>query len=71
MICMNDEIKAIEVRAELRKISTMVDGTVNILLNLPEDCMPQVKVLLDWLGLEIKVLMVNDKEENKADFFLK
>ena len=68
---MNDEIKAIEVRAELRKISTMVDGTVNILLNLPEDCMPQVKVLLDWLGLEIKVLMVNDKEENKADFFLK
>lgn len=60
MSCMNDEIKAVEIRAELRKISTMVDGTVNVLLNLPEDCMPQVKVLLDWLGLEVKAVIVNE-----------
>ena len=47
------EIKAVEVRAELRQIKTMVDGTVTITLNLPEDCKEQVKVMLDWLGLEL------------------
>ena len=48
------EIKAVEVRAELRQIKTMVDGSVTITLNLPEDCKEQVKVMLDWLGLELK-----------------
>ena len=51
------EIKAVEVRAELRQIKTMADGTVNIVLNLPEDCKEQVKVLLDWLGLELKLVI--------------
>lgn len=58
---MTEEIKAVEVRAELRQIRTMADGTVNVLLNMPEDCIPQVKVLLDWLGLEVKVVIVNDQ----------
>ena len=49
-----NEIKAVEVRAELRQIKTMADGTVNIVLNLPEDCKEQVKVLLDWLGYELR-----------------
>ena len=52
------KIKAVEVRAELRQIKTMADGTVNITLNLPEDCKEQVKVLLDWLGLEIGAVIV-------------
>ena len=47
------EIRAVEVRAELRQIKSMADGSVNIVLNLPEDCKEQVKVMLDWLGLEI------------------
>ena len=51
------EIRAVEVRAELRQIKTMADGTVNIVLNLPEDCKEQVKVLLDWLGLELKLVI--------------
>ncbi len=51
------EIKAVEVRAELRQIKTMADGTVNIVLNLPEDCKEQVKVLLDWLGYELHSVM--------------
>ena len=54
---MTEEIKAVEVRAELRQIRTMADGTVNVLLNMPEDCIPQVKVLLDWLGLEVRVVL--------------
>lgn len=52
------DVKAVEVRAELRQIKTMADGTVNIVLNLPEDCMPQVKVMLDWLGREVGAVLV-------------
>ena len=51
------DIKAVEIRAELRQIKTMADGTVNITLNLPEDCKEQVKVLLDYLGLELIVVL--------------
>ena len=52
-----DNVKAVEIRAELRQIKTMVDGSVNIILNLPEECLPQVKVLLDWLQLEVKAVI--------------
>ena len=51
------EIKAVEVRAEVRQIKTMADGTVSVVLNLPEDCREQVKVLLDWIGLEVKAVI--------------
>jgi hypothetical protein len=54
------DVKAVEIRAELRQIRTMADGTVNVLLNLPEDCIPQVKVLLDWLGLEIRAVITSE-----------
>jgi len=54
------EIKAVEVRAEVRQIKTMADGTVNLIVNIPEDCKEQVKVLLDWIGLEVKAVIVND-----------
>jgi hypothetical protein len=56
---MSDEIKAVEIHAELRQIKTMADGTINIVLNLPEDCKEQVKVLLDWLGYEVKAIVVS------------
>ena len=55
------DVKAAEIRAELRQIRTMADGTVNVLLNLPEDCIPQVKVLLDWLGLEVIVVVATSE----------
>lgn len=51
------EIKAVEIRAEVRQIKTMADGTVNVILNLPEDCREQCKVLLDWLGLEVRAVI--------------
>ena len=53
------EIKAVEVRAELRQIKTMVDGSANIVLNIPEDCREQVKVMLDWLQLEVKAVIAS------------
>lgn len=52
-------VKAVEIRAELRQIKTMADGTINITLNLPEDCKPQVKVMLDWLGLEVGAVIAS------------
>lgn len=47
------ETKAIEIIAEVRQIRTMVDGSVNLVLNLPEECREQAKVLLDWHHLVI------------------
>ena len=62
------DIKAVEVRAELRQIKTMADGSVNIVLNLPEDCKEQVKVLLDWLNNEIEAVIAEGT--SKADYGL-
>ena len=56
-----DEIKAVEVRAELRQVKSMADGTVNIILNLPEDCIEQAKVLLGWLKEEVQLIIVQSK----------
>jgi hypothetical protein len=53
------DVKAVEIRAELRQIKTMADFTTNIILNIPEDCREQVKALMDWLGDEVTVVMVD------------
>jgi len=55
------KIRAVEVRAELRQIKTMADGTVNIVMNIPEDCREQIKVMLDWLGFEVKAVITDGK----------
>lgn len=54
------DIKAVEIRAEVRQIKTMADGTSNVILNVPEDCKEQVKVLLDWLLLEVRAVIAKD-----------
>jgi hypothetical protein len=53
------QVKAIEATAELRQIKTMVDGSFNITLNLPEYCLPQVQQMMEWLKEEVKIVMVN------------
>lgn len=53
-------VKAVEVRVEIRQIKTMADGSVNVILNLPEDCKEQIKVLFDWHGLEVKAVIANE-----------
>ena len=58
---MSESVQAVEIRAELRQIKTMADGTANITINIPEDCREQVKAMLDWLHMEIRaVLVLND-----------
>lgn len=54
------QIRAVEVRAEVRQIKTMVDGSINVILNLPEDCKEQAKKLIDWQGLEVKAVIAKD-----------
>ena len=54
---MTTEIKAVEIRAEIRQIKTMVDGSFNLTLNIPEDCLEQIKVLLGWIGNEVIALI--------------
>jgi hypothetical protein len=46
---MSKDIKAVEIEAELLSIKTTANGTVNVTLNLPEYCIPQAKVMMDWL----------------------
>jgi hypothetical protein len=60
-----DEVKAVEIRAELRQIKTMVDGSANIILNIGEDCREQVKTMIDWHKLMVRgVLVLEDGEDN-------
>lgn len=53
-------VKAVELRAEVRQIKTMADGTINVILNLPEDCKEQAKILIDWQGLDVKMVIANE-----------
>lgn len=53
------DIKAVEIRAELRQIKSMVDHSYNVTLNVPEDCIEQVKVMLGWLGDELKAVFAD------------
>jgi hypothetical protein len=57
---MDKDIKAVEVRAELRQVKSMVDSSVNITLNIPEDCIEMAQVLLGWIGKEIKVYLMDE-----------
>jgi len=41
--------KAVEIDAEVRQVKTMADGSVNVVFNLPEYCMPQAKILMGWV----------------------
>lgn len=58
---MTSEIKAVEIEAELRQIKTMADGSITITLNLPEYCIPQAKVMLDWLNSMVKCVIEKSK----------
>lgn len=57
-------VTSIEARAEVRQIRTMADGTINLILNLPEDCIPQAKAAMDWIGLEVRLFLINDPSKD-------
>lgn len=53
-----EEVKAIEFEAEVRQIKSMADGTYNLVLNLPENMLPQTKALMGWLLQIVKGVLV-------------
>ena len=57
---------AIEFDAEMRQVKSMADGTYNVVLNVPEYCLPQVKEMMGWLKSLVKVVMVN-QDVNATD----
>jgi len=62
---MND-IKAVEIDAELRQVKSMADGTFNVILNVPEYCLPQVQQLLEWLNDQVRVLVEVGKNDGNS-----
>ena len=55
---MTDDIKAIEMVAEVRQIKTMADFSINVTLNIPENCKEQCKNLIDWQGKQVRMVIV-------------
>jgi hypothetical protein len=54
---------AIEAVAEVRAVKTCADFTLNVTLNLPENCKEQAKHFIDWQGKLIRIVAI--LEENK------
>ena len=53
---------AVEFEAEMRQVKSMADGTYNIVLNVPEYCLPQVQTMMGWLKSLVRVVMVNEEK---------
>jgi hypothetical protein len=49
---------AVEFEAEMRQVKSMADGTYNIVLNVPEYCLPQVQTMMGWLKELVQAVMV-------------
>ena len=46
--------------AEIRQVKTMVDGTFNVTINLPEYCLDQAKTLLGWINEQATFAVTKD-----------
>lgn len=56
---------AVELEAEMRQVKSMADGTYNVVLNVPEYCLPQVQAMMGWLKSLVKVVMVDEDAKSK------
>lgn len=52
---------AVEFEAEMRQVKSMADGTYNLVLNVPEYCLPQVQTMMGWLKSLIRVVMAEEQ----------
>lgn len=53
-------VKAVELEAELRSVKSMSDHSYNIILNVGEEGLEQVKELMGWLVDRVKLVIVNE-----------
>ena len=58
------KINAVEIVAEIRQVRTMADGSINVIMNLPETCLEQAKVLLGWHHLAVRGVLAVEKDED-------
>ena len=54
------DVLAIEASAEVRQVKSMVDGSINVVLNLPEPFKPQGKFFMDWVGKMVRIVVVGE-----------
>jgi hypothetical protein len=54
--------KAVEFEAEVWQVKTMADGSVNVVLKLPEYCMAQAKELMGWHHLLVRCIAALENE---------
>jgi hypothetical protein len=52
---------AVEFEAEMRQVKSMADGTYNLVLNVPEYCLPQVQTMMGWLKSLVRVVMAEEQ----------
>lgn len=64
------EPQVVKFDAELRKISSMADGTYNLVLNIPEYALPQTQTMMGWLKSQVDVAVVWQPKEDKEDYGL-
>lgn len=58
------EPQVVKFEAELRQIKSMVDGTYNLILNIPEYCLPQTQEMMGWVKAQVDVAVVHVPQEN-------
>ena len=51
---------AIEAVAEVRQVKTAVDNSITVTLNFPEPCKEQAKKFIDWVGLMVRIVAVQE-----------
>ena len=57
----DSDLRALEFEAEMRQVKSMADGTYNIVLNVPEYCLPQVQTMMGWLKSLVRVVMAEEQ----------
>jgi hypothetical protein len=55
MLCYNTGMDTIRLEAEVRQVKSMVDGSYNVIINLPEYHLQAAQWLLSQIGLMIDV----------------
>jgi len=60
---LTDDVKAIEVIAEVRQVKTMADFTVNLTLNIPEQFKQNALKFGEWQGKMIRLIAVVEEVE--------
>lgn len=52
-----NQIRAVELDAEIKQVKSMGDHSYNVILNVPEYCLPQVKQLMEWVLSAARVII--------------